>query len=470
MLYSEDYELQNTDPDLLQTNPDEDLLYKPKKGYLTLDAEETESYCRAYRSFMDASKTERDAVRNAVRMAEEAGFRAYRPGENLKAGDRIYFVNREKSLMMAVIGSRSPEEGFRIMASHIDSPRLDLKPLPLDEKGGLAYFRTHYYGGIKKYHWAAIPLALHGVVCLSDGSSLNLSVGENPDEPVFYISDLMPHIAKDQMAKKSTDILPGESLCPIVGMIGDGEGNVKLNVLKLLHELYGIREKDFLSSELHLVPAEKSRDVGFDRSLVGAYGQDDKVCAFPSLSAITSLQDPEHTCVVFLADKEEIGSEGVTGLRSESYASFLRDLCADLNANDRAAFRHSVCISADVGGAYDPLFADAYEATNSCYLGNGITISKYTGSRGKSGCSDATAELMNRIIRLMDANDIPWQSGEYGKVDQGGAGTVASEISKFGIDVIDIGVPVLSMHSPMELAAKCDIYAMKRFSDCFFRS
>ena len=448
----------------------EELLYKPKKGYLLQDAGETESYCRAYRAFMDASKTERDAVKNAVTMAKEAGFRAYIPGEKLSPGDKVYFVNREKSLMLAVIGKKSPEEGFRIMASHIDSPRLDLKPLPLDEKGGLAYFHTHYYGGIKKYHWAAIPLALHGVVCLSDGTKLDLSVGEDPDEPVLYISDLMPHIAKDQMAKNSSDVLPGESLCPIVGMIGDEEGNVKLNVLKLLHERYGICEKDFLSAELHLVPADKSRDVGFDCSLIGAYGQDDKICAYPSISAITAVQDPEHTCVVFLADKEEIGSQGVTGLRSESYASFLRDLCADLNANDRKAFRNSVCISADVGGAYDPHFADAYEAQNSCYLGSGITISKYTGSRGKSGCSDATAELMSRMIRLMDANGIPWQTGEYGKVDQGGAGTVASEISKFGIDVIDIGVPVLSMHAPMELAAKCDIYAMKRFSDCFFRS
>ncbi|MBP5230691.1 MAG: aminopeptidase [Clostridia bacterium] len=451
------------------TNAAEDLSYEPAKAYRKLDPERTESYCLEYRAFMDASKTERDAVENAVRMAEEAGFRPYEPGGTLSPGDRLYFVNRAKSLMLAVIGKNGAENGFRIVASHIDSPRLDLKPLPLEENSGIAYFKTHYYGGLKKYQWSALPLALHGVVCHADGTKTTVSLGESPDEPVLYISDLMPHIARDQMAKASSDILPGESLSPIVGLHEDETGGVKGRILRLLNGKYGMKEQDFLMSELHLVPAEKSREVGFDRSMICAYGQDDKVCAFAALLALLRSETPEQTAVVFLADKEEIGSQGVTGLRSEAYAGFLRDLCADLKVNDRKAFRASVCISADVGGAYDPHFADAYEAQNSCRLGNGVTISKYTGSRGKSGCSDATAEMMQWTIRMMEEGGIPWQTGEYGKVDQGGAGTVAVDIAKFGIDVIDVGVPLLSMHAPMELAAKCDIYAMYLFCEKFFQ-
>ena len=447
-----------------------ELAYEPRKAYRMQDAEQAESYCLKYRAFMDDSKTERDAVRNAVRMAEEAGFRPYDGRGNLKPGDRIYRINRAKSLMLAVIGKESPEKGFRIMASHIDSPRLDLKPLPLEENGGFAFLKTHYYGGLKKYHWAAMPLALHGVICKADGTKTDVSLGEDENDPVLYISDLMPHIAKDQMAKKSTDIIPGESLSPIAGLFEDGEGNVKNAVLQILNEKYGMTEKDFLMSELHLVPAQKSREVGLDRSMIAAYGQDDKVCAFAALLALLESGTPEHTSVVFLADKEEIGSEGVTGLRSEAYAGFLRDICDDLHAGDRTSFRASVCISADVGGAYDPHFADAYELQNSCRIGNGITISKYTGSRGKGGCSDATAELMQWTIRMMEQNGVCWQTGEYGKVDQGGAGTVAVDIAKFGIDVVDVGVPLLSMHAPMELAAKCDIFAMYQFSRCFFLS
>lgn len=445
------------------------LLAQPQKAYCKQDTAAVEAFVEEYRSFMDRSKTERDAVRNAVALAEKAGFSAYMPGLPLQPGQKVYWINHQKSLLLAVIGSAPLSEGFRIMASHIDSPRLDLKPAPLYEASGIGYFKTHYYGGIKKYQWTAIPLALHGVVYRKDGSRVEVCVGEDENDPVLYVSDLMPHIAKEQVAKTGSEVINGETLNLINGSLPfDEEEGVKLNVLSILHEQYGLTERDFATAELCAVPAQKSRIVGFDRSMVAAYGQDDKVCAYPSLRALTELDVPKHTCVVFLADKEEIGSEGVTGLRSDSYASFLRDLCADAGVCDRMAFRNSVCISADVGGAYDPCFAEAYEAGNSCYLGNGIVISKYTGSRGKSGCSDATAELMSRVARLLDAREIAWQTGEYGKVDQGGAGTVAVEIAKLGIEVVDVGVPLLSMHAPVELAAKSDIFAMYQCSQAFF--
>ncbi len=447
------------------------LLFKPKKAFKTQDAVKVDAFCEDYRAFMDASKTERDAVRNAIALAERAGFVAYERGKPLTAGQKIYYNNRNKSLMLAVIGSESVNEGFRIMASHIDSPRLDLKPMPLYESSGLGYFKTHYYGGIKKYQWTALPLALHGVVYHKDGSHTDICLGEDENDPVLYISDLMPHIAKDQVSRTGSDLIAGETLNLLAGSLPfDDEEGVKLNLLAILNEAYGIEERDFATAELSAVPAQKSRVVGLDKSMIAAYGQDDKVCAYPSLRALADLGTPKHTCVVFLADKEEIGSEGVTGLRSESYASFLRDICADTDTCDRTAFRNSVCISADVGGAYDPNYGEAYEAGNSCYIGNGVVISKYTGSRGKGGCSDATAELMSRVSRMLDADGIAWQTGEYGKVDQGGAGTVASEIAKFGIDVVDVGVPLLSMHAPVELAAKCDIYAMYQVSETFFKN
>ena len=447
------------------------LLRQPTKAFRTQDASAVDAFCEDYRAFMDASKTERDAVRNTIALAEQAGFSPYVPGSPLLPGQRVYWENRKKSLMLAVIGSAPLSEGFRIMASHIDSPRLDLKPTPLYENGGLGYFKTHYYGGIKKYQWTALPLALHGVVYRRDGSRVDVCFGEREDEPVLYISDLMPHIAKDQVSKPGGEMIAGETLNPIVGSLPfDEEDGVKLRVLSILHEKYGIEERDFATAELCAVPAQKSRIVGFDGSMIAAYGQDDKVCAYPSLRALFEQEVPLHTCVVFLADKEEIGSEGVTGLRSEAYASFLRDLCADAGVTDRTAFRNSVCLSADVGGAYDPCYAEAYEAGNSCYLGDGVVVSKYTGSRGKGGCSDAGAELLSCVTRLLDGENVAWQTGEYGKVDQGGAGTVAAEIAKLGIDVVDVGVPVLSMHSPVELTAKSDVYAMYQCSHAFFKN
>ena len=446
------------------------LLFKPTPSHVGQDRATVDAFCNAYRAYMDASKTERDAVRTSVEMAENAGFTPYVPGAPLTPGQRVYRINREKSLMLAVIGSEPLSEGFRIMASHIDSPRLDLKPMPLYESSGIGYFKTHYYGGIKKYQWTALPLALHGVVYLKDGTRVDVTIGEDENDPVLYISDLMPHIAKDQVAKTGANVIGGETLNLIGGSLPfDDEEGVKLNILAILHEKYGMEERDFMTAEISAVPAQKSREVGLDRSMVAAYGMDDKVCAYPSLRALEELDVPKHTCVVFLADKEEIGSEGVTGLRSEAYAGFLRDLCADAKVCDRLAFRNSLCISADVGGAYDPSFADAYEANNSCYIGKGVAVSKYTGSRGKGGCSDAPAELMSRVTRILDADGVAWQTGEYGKVDQGGAGTVAVDIAKFGIDVIDVGVPLLSMHAPSELAAKSDIYAMYQCSTAFFK-
>ncbi len=446
------------------------LLNKPTPAYLGQNPQAVDAFCDDYRAYMDASKTERDAVRNAVALAQQAGFAPYAPGSVLQPGQKVYYVNRQKSLMLAVIGSEPLSEGFRIMASHIDSPRLDLKPMPLYESCGIGYFKTHYYGGIKKYQWTALPLALHGVICRKDGTVVDVCIGEDENDPVLYVSDLMPHIAKDQMAKTASNVIAGETLNLMAGSLPfDEEDGVKLNILSILHEKYGIEERDLITAELSAVPAQNSRIVGLDRSMVAAYGMDDKVCAYPSLRALAELEIPKHTCVVFLADKEEIGSEGITGLRSEAYASFLRDLCADAGVCDRQAFRNSLCISADVGGAYDPNYADAYEASNSCYIGNGVTISKYTGSRGKGGCSDAPAELVSRVACLLDAAGVAWQTGEYGKVDQGGAGTVAVDIAKIGIDVIDVGVPLLSMHSPIELAAKSDIYAMYQCCIAFFK-
>ena len=447
------------------------LLHKSAKAFRTQDAAAADAFCEDYRAFMDDSKTERDAVRNAITLAKQAGFSAYTPGQTLRPGQKLYWENRKKSLMLAVIGSEPLSEGFRIMASHIDSPRLDLKPAPLYENSGLGYFKTHYYGGIKKYQWTALPLALHGVVYRRDGSCVDVCFGEREDEPVLYVSDLMPHISKDQISKPGGEMIAGETLNLIGGSLPfDGEDGVKLRILSILHEKYGIEERDFATAELCAVPAQKSRIVGFDNSMIAAYGQDDKICAYPALRALAELGTPRHTCVVFLADKEEIGSQGVTGLRCGAYGNFLRDLCADAGVTDRTAFRNSLCISADVGGAYDPNYADAYEAGNSCYLGNGIVVSKYTGSRGKGGCSDASAEVLSRVTRMLDEGNVVWQTGEYGKVDQGGAGTVAVDIAKLDIDVVDVGVPLLSMHSPVELATKADLFEMYRCSQVFFQS
>ena len=428
------------------------------------------AYCEGYKAFLNAAKTEREAVEWAVREAEANGFVPYDPTVSCKPGDRVYRVNRGKSVMLAVIGTDAPEAGFSIVVSHIDSPRLDLKQRPLYETAGISYFKTHYYGGIKKYQWTALPLALHGTVMTESGGRVDVRVGEAEGEPVFFISDLMPHIAKDQYEKKLGDAISGEGLNIINGSLPLGEGSdaVKLGILALLREKYGITEADLRTAELSAVPAQKAVDVGFDASMIAAYGQDDRVCAYPSLTALFETKAPARTCVVVLADKEEIGSEGVTGLRSAALAHFLTSLCENRGADYKTCFAASDCLSADVGGAYDPCYAEAYEAGNSAYLNHGVAVMKYTGARGKSGSSDASAELLAKLARIFRENDVVWQTGEYGKVDQGGAGTVATEIAMLNISVVDTGVPILSMHSPVELAAKADIYMLHRALAAYF--
>ena len=437
----------------------------------TAELLKVEEFIKDYRHFIDNAKTERGAVNYAEGEAVAKGFRPYTIGEPLKTGDKICYVNREKSVMLAVIGKKPLSEGCRIIASHIDNPRLDLKPQPLYENSGIAYFKTHYYGGIKKYQWTAVPLELHGVVYRADGTRVDINIGADPQDPVFYISDLMPHIGKDQMSKSASEFISGEGLNIINGSLPfDEDGGVKLKVLSILNEKYGITERDLITAELTAVPAIMSREVGFDRSLIAAYGHDDRICAYPSLRALIDGDIPEHTSVIMLADKEEIGSYGVTGLGSESYPDFIRALCESTGESYLACKKASICLSADVGGAYDPCYAEAYEASNSVYLNRGVAISKYTGSRGKGGCSDASAETLSKVTQIFDKAGVAWQVGEYGKVDQGGAGTVASEIAHYGIEVVDCGVPILSMHSVTELASKYDIYEMYKASVAFLNS
>ena len=452
---------------------DAEKLLNKKRYTIVKDQKELqklEEFIKDYRHFIDNAKTERMAVNYCEGEAIASGFRPYTLGEALKAGDKISYVNHEKSVMFAVIGRRPLDEGCRIIASHIDSPRLDLKPMPLYENGGFSYFKTHYYGGIKKYQWTAIPLELHGVIYRADGTRVDINIGADPEDPVFYISDLMPHIGKDQMSKSASEFISGEGLNIMNGSLPiDDDGGVKLNILGILNEKYGITERDLMTAELTAVPAMMSREVGFDRSMISAYGHDDRICAYPSLRALIDGGVPEYTSIVMLADKEEIGSYGVTGLGSENYPDFIHSLCDDTGASFLSCKRNSICLSADVGGGYDPCYADAYEASNSVYLNCGVAVSKYTGSRGKGGCSDASAETLAKLMRIFDAEGVVWQVGEYGKVDQGGAGTVAAEIAHYGIEVIDCGVPVLSMHSVTELASKYDIYEMYRASLAFFK-
>ncbi len=433
------------------------------------ELEKVEEFIKDYRHFIDTCKTERKSALFAEGESFAAGFRPYSFGDKLSVGDRISYLNRDKSVILAVIGKRPLSEGCRIIASHIDSPRLDLKPQPLYESGGIAYFKTHYYGGIKKYQWTATPLELHGVVYRADGARIDVSIGARPDEPVFYISDLMPHIGKDQMSKNASEFIPAETLNIINGTLPiDADGGVKLKVLSILNDKYGITERDLITAELSAVPASMSREVGFDRSLIAAYGHDDRVCAYPAMRALFDSDIPEYTSILMLADKEEIGSFGITGLGSETYPDFIRSICEAMGESYLSCKRSSICMSADVGGAYDPCYSEAYDATNSCYINKGVVVTKYSGSRGKYDCSDASAETVSRLTQAFDKAGVVWQTGEYGKVDQGGAGTVSSEIARYGMEVIDCGVPLLSMHSVTELASKYDIYQMYLASKAFY--
>ncbi|HHW45763.1 MAG TPA: aminopeptidase [Clostridiales bacterium] len=443
----------------------EQLCYNPKNGRLRKDdevLEKADSFCESYKSFLDNAKTERMAVKTAISLAEQKGFKPFDPHASYKPGDKIYLNNRNKAVIFAIIGNRPLEDGMRITAAHIDSPRLDLKPNPLYEDTELALFKTHYYGGIKKYQWTAIPLALHGVFVKKDGSVIDVSIGEEPDEPCFVVTDLLPHLATEQYKRQLHEGIKGEELNVLVGShpFRDDKGSelVKLNILSILFEKYGVIEDDFLSAELECVPAFKARDVGLDRSMIGAYGHDDRVCAYPALQAILDTEQPDRTAVTILADKEEVGSEGNTGLFSSFFNYFVNDLAKTQDTDGYRVLSNSECLSADVNAALDPTFPDVMERRNAAMLNRGVVVTKYTGARGKAGTSDASAEFMGKIRALLDNAGIVWQIGELGKVDLGGGGTVAKFLAYHNIDVVDLGVPVLSMHSPFEVVAKFDVY------------
>ena len=443
------------------------LVYDKKNGYDRLlpgELEAMEAYCTGYKQFLDAGKTERECVDRTIALAEAAGFRPYERGMELKPGDKIYRSNRGKAIMLAVMGRRSLADGVNIGASHIDSPRLDLKQSPLYESDELAFCKTHYYGGIRKYQWVTIPLEIHGVVALKSGQTVRVSVGNGEGDPLFTIDDLLPHLGAEQSKKPLGEAIPGESLNLLVGSrpLQDDEGSdrVKLAVLELLNRKYGITEEDFISAELSAVPAFSACDIGFDRSLIGAYGHDDRVCSYASLAALLQLGTPERTAVCMLADKEEIGSEGVTGMKSAAFDTFMADLCAGQGVLPRACYEKSFCLSADVTAAYDPNFADVYEKRNSALVNYGVGLCKYTGARGKSGASDASAEVVAYARKVLDNANVIWQMAELGKVDAGGGGTVAVFMAQRDIDTLDAGVPVLSMHAPFETVGKLDCYSM----------
>lgn len=460
----------------------EDLTFKGENGFLSANDEEKAKifdFCEGYRKCISQCKTEREFAAEAKRILEKSGFVPIESVSSLKAGDRVYQINRGKGVFAAVIGNQKITEGINIVGAHIDSPRLDLKPNPLFEDNGLAYFKTQYYGGIKKYQWHTIPLAIHGVIVKKDGTQIEISVGERADEPVFTISDLLPHLAQSQSQKKVTDAFPGENLNIILGNIPDideeASERVKYAVLKILNERYDITEEDLVSSELEVVPAFEARDLGFDRSMILGYGHDDRVCAYPTLIALLEVKRPEKTAVCLLVDKEEVGSMGNTGMKSEFFeymtASLINLTMGSYNELMlRKTLSNSACLSSDVGAAYEPQHPDVHEKRNAPFINCGLTITKYTGSRGKSGSSDAGAEFVARVRNIFDENGVKWQMGELGKVDVGGGGTIAQYVANRNIDVIDCGVALLSMHAPYEIAGKYDIYSAYKGYAAFYGS
>lgn len=447
----------------------EDLFYSKENFYEKMGADDVKAaydYCIGYCDFIDSSKTEREAVKTTVALAEKNGYKPYSFGMNVKPGDKYYYNNRGRNIYLFRIGSENINNGIRIVASHIDSPRLDFKQVPIYENGGFCFAKTHYYGGIRKYQWVALPLALHGTIVKKDGSSIDIKIGDNAGDPVFYINDLLPHLAKDQNAKPLGSAIPAESLNVVLGSrpLNDDEcsDKVKLNILKIINDVYGINEEDFLSADIFAVPAENSRDVGFDRSLISAYGHDDKVCAYPSLTALFNSDESKHTVMVVLADKEEIGSEGNTGMQSTLFTDLINSISDSLGGNVYLVKANSKCLSADVNACYDPNFVDVFEERNSAKINCGITMSKYTGSGGKSGTNDAPAEYVAWIRKIFEENGVIWQVAELGKADQGGGGTVAKFISRHNIETVDLGVAVISMHAPYELVSKTDVYTAHR--------
>ena len=449
----------------------EKLLYTPEYAAdKQADVKEkAAAFAEGYKKFMDSAKTEREAAVVSEQMLLAAGYKAFEPKKAYAPGEKIYFIQENKAVVAATIGQKPYEEGFRLVIAHIDCPRLDLRPNPLYESDHMSYFRTHYYGGIRKYQWATIPLAIHGVFTRADGSSVNFAIGEDENDPVFCITDLLPHLGAEQNARPLKDGIKAEALNILIGSDALDDENVKeavkLNTMILLNEKYGITEKEFMRAEIEITPAYKSRDVGFDRSMVGGYGHDDRVDAYPALMAEIETKNPAYTTVCVLTDKEEIGSDGVTGMQSMYAFHFMQELCRTAGQDDILAFRHSVCLSADVTAAYDPTWASAFEPMNGTYAGRGVAIFKYTGGGSKGSASDACAELVSDITRMLDNGNVAWQIGELGRLDLGGGGTIAKYVANRGIPVLDIGVPVLSMHAPFEVIHKNDLYmAYRAFS------
>ncbi len=456
------------------------LFNQKKNGWEEKSEQEKQAifdYANGYINYMNRSKTEREIVENSEQIAREHGFKSIYEYENLNAGDKVYYNNRGKSMYLAVIGNQSIEEGINIVGAHADSPRLDLKPNPLYEDTGFAYFKTHYYGGIKKYQWTAIPLSIHGVIVKTNGEKINVKIGEDEQDPIFTITDLLPHLAQEQMKKKLAEGIEGEDLNLLIGSIpfdADVPEKVKLNILNILNLKYGITEKDLLSSELELVPAMQCRSMGFDNSMVAGYGQDDKICVYTSLTALMNIQNPNKTAVCIIADKEEIGSMGNTGMESHAFDTFISEILNKLGVNrpnllDKV-FCNSKMLSADVDAGLDPIYASVSEKNNSSYLGRGIGLNKYTGAKGKSGASDANAEFVAEIRRIFEENNVRYQIAELGRVDVGGGGTIAYILANKGIDVIDCGVPVLSMHSPYEVTSKFDLFEAYRGYEAFWKN
>jgi len=462
----------------------EQLFYKKKNVYDKASEDELKQcfdFCEGYKNYLNISKTEREFIANAEKLAVSAGFTSLEEliKQNKRAlpGTKVYYINKKKSAVFAVIGKRPLEDGTTIIGAHIDSPRIDLKPNPLYEDTELALLKTHYYGGIKKYQWLTVPMAIHGVLVKGDGTTVEIAVGEEEDDPVFTITDLLPHLSQDQMQKKLNEAFTGEGLNLLVGSMPFNDEKVKekvkLNILNILNKRYGIVEEDFQSAELEIVPAQKAKDVGFDKSMIGGYGQDDRVCAYPALMAIMDIGVPERTAVCLLTDKEEIGSDGNTGAQSNLLEDFIANLISltedsysDLKL--RSCLSKSKMLSADVNAAVDPNYESVFEKRNATYLNRGIVIQKYGGSRGKYDSSDASAEFTGEVRKLFNDNNIIWQTGEMGKVDIGGGGTIAKYAANLGIDVIDCGLAVLSMHSPFEITSKMDIYTIYKAYKVFY--
>ena len=440
------------------------LFYEQKNGYDLIGTEERlalEDYCKGYMDYLNRSRMEREAVANAIALAEENGFVEYRFGMELKPGAKFYYNNRGKALILAVIGRKSFSEGAVIAGAHVDSPRIDLKQVTMYEQDEMCYFKTHYYGGIKKFQWVTIPLELHGAVALKNGEVVDVVIGREPDEPKFIITDLLPHLAKDQMQKTLAEGFTGEGLNILIGSAPyaeEGKDRVKLAVMSILNDMYGITEEDFLSAELSAVPAFDVTEIGLDRSLIGGYGQDDRVCAYAELKALFDTREPERTCVCILADKEETGSDGVTGMQSAAFDCFMEDLCESQGVALRHCYAKSFCVSADVSNAFDPLYPEVSEKRSDSKINYGVSICKFTGARGKGGTSDACAEVVAYLRRIFAENGVVWQMAELGKVDQGGGGTIAKYMANRNIDTIDAGTPVLSMHAPFEVTSKFDCY------------